>query len=118
MEPRVTDVEVLKKKARKMAASQVLAGGGADIGLPLGEVQGCQVRIAAGYGSLSEEPAALPADRLIWILDGFVDVTSASGQVTRVSQGECTVLPAGRAHRLAFPTLTLYLCVEAEGTGA
>jgi hypothetical protein len=117
MEPGVTDVEVLKKKARKMAAGQVLAGGGANIGLPLGELPGCQVRIAAGYGSLSDQPVALPADRLMWILDGFVDVTSASGQVTRVSQGESTVLPAGRPHRLVFPTLTLYLCVEGEGAG-
>jgi hypothetical protein len=108
---------VIKKKARKMAAGQVLAGGSANIGLPLGEMQGCQVRIAAGYGSLSDEPVALPADRLIWVLDGFVDVTSASGQVTRVSQGESTVLPAGKTYRLAFPALTLYLCVEGQAVG-
>lgn len=112
MEPRITDVEVLKKKARKMAAGQVLAGGTAAIGLPLEQVHGCQVRIAAGYGALTEEPQALPVDRLLWILDGFVDVTSASGQVTRISQGESSVLPAGTAFRLAFPSLTVYLSVE------
>ena len=115
MEPRVTDVEVIKKKARKMAAGQVLAGGGANIGLPLGEVQGSQVRIAAGYGSQSEEPVALPADRLIWILDGHVDVHDKAGQVTLVSQGESTVLLGGTAYRLVFPQLTIYLLVQAQG---
>jgi hypothetical protein len=112
VEPRVTDVEVLKKKARRMAAGQVLSGGSADIGLPLEQVRGCRVSIAAGYGALSEELQAQPGDRLLWILDGFVDITSASGQVTRVNQGESTVLPAQAAFRLVFPTLTIYLSVE------
>jgi hypothetical protein len=114
---RVTDVEQLKKKVRKLAASQVLAGGGADVCLDLGQVAGCRARIAAGYGSLSKAPQSVPQDRLLWILDGHVDVHDTGGQVTSVSQGESTVLTGGTAYRLVFPQLTLYLNVEATDKG-
>jgi hypothetical protein len=114
VQPRVTDVERLKKKVRKMAAGQVLAGGDADAFLDLARMRGCQARIAAGYGSLSEKPQTLPRDRLIWILDGYVEVHGASGQVLHVSQGESTLLLGGNAYRLVFPQLTIYLSVEAK----
>ncbi len=113
MEPRVTDVEGLKKKARKLAAGRVLAGGSADVCLDLDVVRGCRVCIRAGYGPLSATPQPTASDRLIWILDGFADVETPSGVVTRVSQGESTVLLGGSAYRLLFPSLTLYLNVEA-----
>ncbi len=115
MQPRITDVERLKKTARKMAAGQVLAGGGADVCLDLGQVEGCQARIAAGYGPLSKTPQRFPRDRLIWILDGYGEVHGGSGQVTHVSQGESIVLSGGQAYRLVFPQLTIYLSVEAKG---
>jgi hypothetical protein len=56
---------------------------------------------------------ATPGDRLIWLLDGHAEIESSSGLITHVSQGESTVLAGGFAYRLEFPTLTLYLCVEA-----
>jgi hypothetical protein len=112
VQPKVTDVEQLKKRIRKMAATQVLEGGGADVGLDLGQMAGSRARIAAGYGSLSREPQPLPHDRLIWILDGHAEVHGVEGEVTYVSQGESTVLPGGQAYRLIFPQLSIYLCVE------
>jgi len=112
---KVTDVEQLKKKVRKLAAGQVLAGGGADVCLDLGQVAGCRARISAGYGPLSEGLQSVPHDRLIWILDGHVDVHDKAGQVTLVSQGESTVLLGGTAYRLVFPQLTIYLLVQAQG---
>ncbi len=112
MELKVTDVEQLKKKVRKIAAGRVLAGDRADAGLELAPVDGCRVCIAAGYGSLSKTPQAAPRDRLIWILDGYAEVHAASGSVTYVSQGESTVLVGGTPYRLVFPQLTIYLSIE------
>jgi hypothetical protein len=114
VEPRIADVEVLKKKARKLAATQVLAGGSADVCLELGAMRGSRVCIRAGYGAQSDLPQAQPADRLLWILDGYLDLESAAGTGTRVSQGESTVLAGGQPVRLVFPTLTIYLHVEAQ----
>jgi hypothetical protein len=111
---RVIDVERLKKKVRKMAAGKVLAGGSADVCLDLARTQGCRARIAAGYGPLSSKPQILPRDRLIWILDGYAEAHDSDGQVTHISQGESTVLPGGKAVRLVFPQLSIYLSVEAE----
>jgi hypothetical protein len=112
---KVTDVEQVKKRVRKSAAGQVLAGGGADVSLDLGQMGGCQTRVCAGYGPLSESPEAILRDRLIWILDGHAEVHDATGQVTPVSQGESIVLSGGAAYRLVFPQLSIYLSVEAEG---
>ena len=114
MPPRVTDVERLKKKVRKMAAGRVLAGDNADMCLDLARLAGCRARIAAGYGSLSQAPRTKPRDRLIWILDGFAQIHDAAGQVTALSQGESTVLAGGEVYRLVFPQLSLYLLVEPE----
>ena len=112
MQPRVTDVERVKKQARKLAAGRVLSGDSADVCLELGRLEGCQARIAAGYGELSKEPQPIPRDRFIWILDGYAEIDTGAGWETRISQGECTVLRGGQAYRLVFPTLTLYLMVE------
>ena len=113
MELRVSDVEQLKKRARKQAAAKVFVGGTADVAVDLGPLSGCRASIKAGYGPLSTEPVATPGDRLIWLLDGHAEIESSSGLITHVSQGESTVLAGGFAYRLEFPTLTLYLCVEA-----
>jgi hypothetical protein len=110
--PTVTDVEWLKKQVRKMAAGRVLAGSGPDACLDLARMQGCRVCIVAGFGSASKMPQSTPHDRLLWILDGYVDVQTADGQETHVSQGESTVLAGGVAYRLVFPQLTIYLLVE------
>lgn len=112
MEPRVTDVELVKKRVRKLAAGQVLAGGQADVRLGLGELQGCQVRIAAGYGAPATQPSAV--DRFIWVLDGSLEVRGAGGVPAEVRQGECAVLPAGQPADLVFSSLTIYLLVSAE----
>lgn len=114
MRPKIEDVERLKKTVRKMAAGRVLSGDSADPFLDLAQMEGCQVRIAAGYGS-SPVAESLARERLLWILDGSVDIQDSSGQVTTVSQGQSTLLPAGVPFRLAFPHLTLYLSVEAKG---
>jgi hypothetical protein len=114
---RITDVERLKNKARKMAASRVLVGEPADVCLDLARSGSCRASIAAGYGSLSEVPQTLRSDRLIWILDGHAELHSPSGSITYLSQGESTVLTAGSAVRLVFPQLSIYLSVEAERTG-
>ncbi len=114
MRLKIEDVERLKKAVRKMAAGRVLSGDAADPFLELAQMDGCQVRIAAGYGSNSES-APLARERLIWILDGSVDIQDPSGQTLTVSQGQSTLLPAGVPFRLAFPHLTLYLTVEAKG---
>jgi hypothetical protein len=112
MQLKVTDVERLKKQVRKLAAGQVLSGGGADTCLDLGHMEGCQARIAAGYGPLSRTPQIIPQDRLIWILDGYAEVHDNAGGVLNISQGESTVLFSGEAYRLVFPQLTIYLMVE------
>ncbi len=114
MRLKIEDVERLKKAVRKMAAGRVLSGDSADPFLDLAQMDRCQVRIAAGYGSNSES-APLAHERLIWILDGSVDIQDPSGQTITVRQGESTLLPAGVPFRLAFPHLTLYLTVEAQG---
>jgi hypothetical protein len=108
------DVERLKKKVRKLAASQVLSGGGADVCQDLAHTDGYQARIAAGYGSLSKTPQPVSRDRLIWVLDGYAEIHDATGRVTNVSQGESTVLAGGQSYRLVFPQLSIYLSVEAE----
>ena len=112
MQPRVTDVERVKKQVRKLAAGRVLSGDGADVCLDLARLEGCQARIAAGYGELSKEPRPIPQDRFIWILDGYAEIDTGADWGTRISQGESTILHAGQAYRLVFPTLTLYLLVE------
>jgi len=113
VKPQVTDVEHLKKQVRKLAAGRVLAGESADVCLELGQMAGCQVRVAAGYGSLSQTPQPTARDRLIWILDGYAEIHDAAGQVTNISQGESTILTGGQAYRLVFPQLTIYVSVEA-----
>lgn len=113
MQPKVTDVEQLKKQVRKMAAGKVLSGGSADVGLDLARMASCRASIVAGYGPLGKAPEAIPHDRLIWILDGYAEIHAPDGQVTHISQGESTVLNGGTPYRLVFPQLTLYLCVEA-----
>jgi hypothetical protein len=112
MQPKARDVEQLKKKVRKMAAGRVLSGDKADVGLEMAQMDGCRVCIAAGYGSLSQAPRTRPRDSLIWVLDGYAQVHTASGRVTDLSQGESMVLAAGMAYRLVFPQLTIYLSVE------
>jgi hypothetical protein len=114
VQPKITDVERLKKQVRKLVAGQVLSGGSANVCLELGEMPGCGARIAAGYGTLSQAPEATAQDRLIWILDGRVSIETAGGQIVDVSQGESTVLTGGVAYRLVCPQLTIYLLVEAE----
>jgi hypothetical protein len=115
MKLRITDVERLKKAARKTAAGQVLSGGSADVCLDLARLEGCRASIAAGYGSLSEKPKAIPHDRLIWVLDGYAKVHDASGQVSHVASGESTLLRAGESYRFVFSQLTIYLRVEPKG---
>jgi hypothetical protein len=110
---KVTDVERLKKQVRKLAAGQVLSGGGGQVCLDLAQTDGCQAQIAAGFGSLSTTPKPIERDRLIWILDGFVEILHPGGQVTNISQGESTVLCRGQAYQLTFPQLSIYLAVEA-----
>jgi uncharacterized cupin superfamily protein len=110
---KVTDVERLKKQARKLAAGQVLSGDRAEVCLELAQVDGCQAQIAAGYGTPSTTPQPIARDRLIWILDGFAEVRHSSGRVTNVSQGESTVLSGGQTYQLTFPQLSIYLAVEA-----
>lgn len=112
MQPRVTDVERVKKQVRKLAAGRVLSGDGADVCLELARIEGSQTRIAAGYGELSKEPQPIPRDRFIWILDGYAEIHTGAGGQVRISQGESTILHGGEAYRLVFPTLTLYLMVE------
>jgi hypothetical protein len=114
VQPKITDVELLKKKVRKIAAGRVLAGEQANVGLDLGRLAGCRVCITAGYGSLSTEPASVPYDRLLWLLDGYGQVYGASGQVTNLSQGESVILAGGVAYRLVFPKLSIYLSVESR----
>jgi hypothetical protein len=116
VEQRIIDVERLKKEVRRQAASRVLAGESADVCLDLGRMKGCRACLTAGYGSLSHEPQPIPRDRLIWILDGYAEIDDASGKPTTISQGESTVLARGRAYRLTFPQLTIYLSVEAVET--
>ena len=105
-------MERVKKQVRKLAAGRVLSGDSADVCLDLARLEGCQARVAAGYGELSKEPQPIPRDRFIWILDGYAEIYTGAGRETRVSQGESTVLYGGEAYRLVFPTLTLYLMVE------
>jgi hypothetical protein len=115
MQPRITDVERVKKQVRKLAAGKVLWGDAADVCLDLAQLDGCQVRVVAGYGQLSGEPQKLPCDQFIWILDGYAEIHTAAGAEIRISQGESTVLLAGEAYSLSFPQLTLYLLVEPGG---
>jgi uncharacterized cupin superfamily protein len=115
MRPKVNDVERVKKQVRKLAAGKVLWGDASEACLELGRMECCQVRIAAGYGQLSEEPQPIPCDQFIWILDGHAEIYDAAGTETRISQGESTVLRRGEAYRLVFPQLSLYLLVEPEG---
>jgi hypothetical protein len=115
VQPKVTDVERVKKEVRKMAAGRVLTGDAADVCLDLARMDGCRVCITAGYGKLSETPQPIPRDRLLWILDGYAEIYDASGRATHVSQGESTILAGGTAYRLVFPQLTIYLRVETEG---
>jgi hypothetical protein len=113
----VSDVELLKKKVRKMAAGQVLAGGMADLGLDLARMEGCRVCVVAGYGAVTDKPVPAPWDRLLWILDGRGEVHDFAGTVTYVSQGQSIVLAAGVAYGLVFPQLTIYLRVEGAWRG-
>jgi hypothetical protein len=114
VQPRVTDVERVKKDVRKMAAGRVLTGDAADVCLDLARMEGCRVCIAAGYGPLSEAPQPIPRDCLLWILDGYAEIYDAAGRVTYVRQGESTILAGGTAYRLVFPQLTIYLRAETE----
>jgi hypothetical protein len=115
MQPKITDVEQLKKQVRRLAAGRVLSGDSASVGLDLARTDGFQACIKAGYGDVHATPEKLARDRLLWILDGYAEIHDAGDKVTAISQGESTVLKAGAAYRLYFPHLTLYLSVEAEG---
>lgn len=110
----VTDVEQLKKKVRKLTAGRVLSGDTASACLEMGSVRGCRVLIAAGYGPQGKVAEAVAHDRLLWILDGHVDIYDATDEATTISQGESTVLQAGKPFRLVFPALTIYLMAEPE----
>ena len=112
MPPKIKDVERVKKQVRKLAAGKVLWGDAADVCLDLAQLEGCQVRVAAGYGQLSEGPQPNPCDQFIWILDGYAEIHVEDGVVTRISQGESTILQRDEAYQLLFPQLTLYLLVE------
>ena len=112
MQPRVSDVERLKTRVRKLAAGQVLGGGTADVCQDMAVLDHCRVRIAAGYGTLGDATQPAPHDRMIWILDGFAEIRDSSGGVTSISQGESTVLLAGYGYQLVFQQLTIYLSVD------
>ena len=113
-QPKVEDVERIKKKVRKMAAAKVLAGDSADAYLSLGRLDGCQVYMRAGFGPKAKAPRPLAQDRLIWVLDGSLEIEDLAGRVTYVSQGESAVLRSGAAYRFTFPQLCLYLSIDAE----
>jgi hypothetical protein len=112
MQPRVTDVERVKKQVRKLAAGKVLSGDAADVCLELARLDSCQVRIAAGYGQLTTKLQPIRRDQFIWLLDGYAEIHTGAGIQARISQGESTILHGGEAYRLVFPQLTLYLLVE------
>jgi hypothetical protein len=114
MQPKVIDVEQLKKQVRRLAAGRVLSGDSASVGLDLARTDGFQACIKAGYGELSVAPEPITRDRLLWVLDGYGEIYDAGGKMTTISQGESTVLAGGASYRLRFPHLTLYLSVEAE----
>ena len=114
MQLRIRDVERVKAAVRKMAAGHVLAGDTAAASLDLGPVEGCSVCIAAGYGVNNPQLDVQPRDRLLWVLEGSVEIHGQDGHVTHASKGESTVLAGGAAYRLVFPQLALYLSVEAE----
>jgi len=110
-------VELLKKQARRTAAGRVLAGEPADVGLDVGQMEGCRVRIVAGFGQQAKTPQRLERDRLLWILDGMAEVHEPGGAITTLSQGESAVLVGGRSYRLVFPSMTIYLSVEPVAEG-
>jgi hypothetical protein len=114
VQQRIIDVERLKKEVRRLAAGRVLAGETADVCLDLAKMAGYRVCLTAGYGSQNHEPRPIPRDRLIWILDGYLEIQDEAGKSIAVSQGESTVLGGSGAYRLTFPQLTLYLSVEAD----
>jgi hypothetical protein len=114
MKLRITDVERLKKAARKTAAGQVLSGGSADVCLDLAQLEGCRASISAGYGPLSDKPQAIAHDRWIWVLDGYAEVHDSSGRATNIASGESTLLRAGESYRIVFSQLTIYLRVEPQ----
>jgi hypothetical protein len=95
-----------------MAAGRVLAGEAGQVCLDLARLERCRACIAAGYGSSSEQPEPVPQDRMIWILEGFVEVHTIDGVAIDVSQGESAILAGGVPYRLVFPQLALYLLVE------
>jgi hypothetical protein len=117
MQPKVIDVEQLKKQVRRLAAGRVLSGDSASVGLDLARTHGFQACIKAGYGELSTAPETIARDRLLWILDGYAEIYDTNGKMTAISQGESTVLAGGASYRFNFPHLTLYLSVEAESEG-
>jgi hypothetical protein len=110
---RVTEVEQLKKKVRKMAAGRVLVGDSVDASLDIAAIDGCRAQIVAGYGTLTQTRLSAKKDRLIWLLDGYAEIHGTDGQVTHVRQGESTVLRGNTAYKLVFPTLSLYVSVKA-----
>ena len=79
MKSKVTDVEEIKKQVRKQVAGRVLGGETADVSRVLADMDGCRVKIAAGYGALSDAPQAAAHDRMLWILDGYAEVYGAAG---------------------------------------
>jgi hypothetical protein len=117
MKPKVTDVEEVKKQVRKQVAGRVLGGETADVNRVLADMDGCQVKIAAGYGSLSDAPQAVTYDRMLWILDGYAEVYGAAGWLADLSQGESMVLSRNVPYRLVFTQLSIYCSVEAELLG-
>jgi uncharacterized cupin superfamily protein len=112
MHLKITDVEGLRKRVRKMVADRVLSGDRADVGLELAQMDGCRVCVCGGYGALSREPQTAPRDRLLWVLSGYAEVHAADGHVTSISQGESAVLAGGTSYRLVFPQVSVYLSVE------
>ena len=111
---RITDVERLKKSVRQMAAGAVLSGDGADVCQSLAHVDGCRICLSAGYGTPDTNPQKSSRDRLVWILEGYVDVQGPNGEAFSLSQGDSTVLRGTAEYSLTFPNLTIYLSVEAE----
>lgn len=114
MQPKVIDIEQLKKQVRKMAAGRVLAGQAAEVGLDLARIGDCQARIQAGYGQVSKPVQTPPRDRFLWVLDGMVEIYDAGGHAFTVSQGEGAALSGAKPFRLVFPSLTLYLYLESS----
>jgi len=107
---KITKLEEVVSKAKKLAEDKLAAGENADEFVEIGEIDGAKLYVAVGKTvatQISERLHENPRDVFMYLLEGEMEFTFENGEKQIVKAGECFVLPKNMKHLCVFRKMTI-----------